>query len=295
MISYDYYRIFYYVASSGSFTNAAKLLNNSQPNITRCISNLEAQLGCRLFIRTRGGVTLTSAGKELYRHVSAAVVQLDAGEAAVNSEIGLKSGMVTITATDAGMWLILLPAITEFRKKYPKIRFRITSMNTPPAIDQVEMGMADFAVVTDPLSLPKTCRSTVLSDMKERLYGTEEIRKTAGKETSLLQLMNQFPLITMNTGSSTREYYELFFLKHHIPFRPAMEASSLEQVGAAIAAGLGIGFLPEKLAEEARYPGTLQEIPIRETLPIRKLNLIESGSRILPPAALAVISLLKNR
>ena len=77
--------------------------------------------------------------------------------------------------------------------------------------------------------------------------------------------------------------------------RPAMEASSLEQVGAAIAAGLGIGFLPEKLAEEARYPGTLQEIPIRETLPIRKLNLIESGSRILPPAALAVISLLKNR
>ncbi len=294
MITYDYYRIFYYVASSGSFTNAAKLLNNSQPNITRCISNLESQVGCRLFIRTRGGVVLTSAGKELYRHVSAAVAQLNAGEAAVSAEIGLKSGMVSITATDAGMRMILLPAISEFRKNYPNVRFRITSMNTPPAIEQVENGMADFAIVSDPLSLPKSCHMTVLSEMKEGLYGSPEIRKAA-EEVSLLQLMNQFPLITMNTGSSTREFYELFFLKHHIPFRPAMEASSLEQISAAIAAGLGIGFLPEKLAEEAGYPSTLEKLPIRETLPRRKINLIESGSRILSPAALAVISLLKNR
>ena len=40
-ISYDYYRIFYYVAKYGNITQAAKLLLNNQPNLTRSIKNLE--------------------------------------------------------------------------------------------------------------------------------------------------------------------------------------------------------------------------------------------------------------
>ena len=49
-VSYDYYRIFYYVAKYGSFTRAASILMNSQPNITRTIANLEKELDCRLFL-----------------------------------------------------------------------------------------------------------------------------------------------------------------------------------------------------------------------------------------------------
>ena len=36
-ITYDYYRIFYYVVKFGSFTKAAEALDNSQPNITRAM------------------------------------------------------------------------------------------------------------------------------------------------------------------------------------------------------------------------------------------------------------------
>ena len=40
-ITYDYYRLFYYVAQCRSFTRAATVLENNQPNITRCMNNLE--------------------------------------------------------------------------------------------------------------------------------------------------------------------------------------------------------------------------------------------------------------
>ena len=43
MITYDYYRIFYYVVQYKSFTKAAEALHNNQPNITRCMNNLEAE------------------------------------------------------------------------------------------------------------------------------------------------------------------------------------------------------------------------------------------------------------
>ena len=68
-INYDYYRIFYVVAQCRSFTRAAEVLKNNQPNITRCMKNLEQELGCRLFLRSNRGVTLTPEGQRLYRRV----------------------------------------------------------------------------------------------------------------------------------------------------------------------------------------------------------------------------------
>ena len=79
-ITYDYYRLFYYVAQCRSFTRAARVLENNQPNITRCMNNLEQELGCKLFVRSHRGVSLTPEGERLYQRVAAAYEQLRLGE-----------------------------------------------------------------------------------------------------------------------------------------------------------------------------------------------------------------------
>ena len=79
-ITYDYYRIFYYVAMYKSFSKAAKVLMSNQPNITHFMNNLENQLGCKLFVRSNRGVTLTAEGDKLYQHVSVAYHNLHAAE-----------------------------------------------------------------------------------------------------------------------------------------------------------------------------------------------------------------------
>lgn len=42
-IAYDYYRIFYYVAKYGNVTQAARVLLNNQPNLTRAVKTLESE------------------------------------------------------------------------------------------------------------------------------------------------------------------------------------------------------------------------------------------------------------
>ena len=69
-ISYDSYRVFYHAAKYGGFTQAANALGGNQSNITRTIKNLEAALGCKLFVRSNRGAQLTPEGKKLYAHVS---------------------------------------------------------------------------------------------------------------------------------------------------------------------------------------------------------------------------------
>ena len=43
--SFDYYKVFYYVAKYSNFTKAASVLLSSQPSVTRSIQNLESELG----------------------------------------------------------------------------------------------------------------------------------------------------------------------------------------------------------------------------------------------------------
>lgn len=95
-ITYDYYRIFYYVAKYQSFTQAANVLNSNQPNLTKYINNLENQLSCKLFVRTNRGVTLTPEGEKLYAHVAVAYEQLKAAELELANDKNLESGAVTI-------------------------------------------------------------------------------------------------------------------------------------------------------------------------------------------------------
>lgn len=66
----DYYRIFYYVAKYKSFSKAAKILHNNQPNISRTMNNIESEFGCKLLVRSHSGITLTPEGEQLYEHVA---------------------------------------------------------------------------------------------------------------------------------------------------------------------------------------------------------------------------------
>ena len=144
MITYDYYRIFYFVAQYHSFTKAAEILKNNQPNITRCMNNLESELGCKLFIRSHQGVTLTAEGEKVYERVAVAYEQLRTVEEELALERSLESGLITIGASETALRLMLLSRLEHFHTRYPHVRLRISNHSTPQAIQALENGLVDF-------------------------------------------------------------------------------------------------------------------------------------------------------
>ena len=99
MVSFEYYRFFYFVAQYKSFTKAAEILNNNQPNITRCMNILENELECKLFVRSNRGVTLTPEGEKLFQLVAIAYEQLSTAESELKKDKSLESGLITIGAS----------------------------------------------------------------------------------------------------------------------------------------------------------------------------------------------------
>ena len=67
MINFELYRIFVIVAKEQNITSASKILNISQPAVTKHIQNLEELLNQKLFTRTNKGLMLTDFGETLYQ------------------------------------------------------------------------------------------------------------------------------------------------------------------------------------------------------------------------------------
>ena len=133
-INYEYYRIFYHVAKCGNLTKAAEALQNSQPNLTRAIRNLESEIGCPLFSRTNRGMILTPEGEELYRHIQVACAEIEAGEAAVTQSRTLERGNVFLAASEGALRCLLLPVLKRYQEKYPGVHLRISNHSTPQAV-----------------------------------------------------------------------------------------------------------------------------------------------------------------
>ena len=281
MVVYDYYRIFYYVAQYKSFTRAAEVLGNNQPNITRCMNNLENELNCQLFVRSNRGVRLTPEGQKLYEHVAIAFEQLQMGEDELRNDRSLESGMVTIGASETTLQLRLLDTLEAFHNQYPHVRLKISNHSTPQAVSALENGLVDFAIVTTPLTSKKDLQIMPLSSFREILIGGHKYRELA-KETQTLESIRDIPLISLVANTGSRELYEKYYYQH-------MEAATTDQIFPMIKHNLGVGFYPEVLAEEPISRGEIVQIRLAEAVPVRKVCLVYDRTR---PQSVAVKKLI---
>ena len=81
-INYELYKVFYYVATSLSFSEASKQLFISQSAVSQSIKTLEKKLDQPLFIRSTKKVQLTPAGKVLLKHIEPAMNLIKRGRSA---------------------------------------------------------------------------------------------------------------------------------------------------------------------------------------------------------------------
>ena len=279
-ISYDYYRVFYYVAKYGNITQAAKLMLNSQPNLTRTIKNLEAELGCALFSRSNQGMKLTPEGKRLYEHIKIAYEHIEMGEAEITDSRSLRSGSVYVAASEVALRCLLLPVLKKYRLRYPGIHIRISNHSTPQAIAALKGGTADIAVVTTPTVRSASLAERVIRPVNEVAVCSPYFSSLANRQVSLSQLTN-FPLISLGEDTKSFEFYSGFFSSHGLAYRPDIEAFTADQILPMVAADLGVGFVPEEFLQSE----DVNIIDLKEKIPERNIVLIKRKEQPLSVAA----------
>ena len=170
--SWDDLRYFLQIARSGSLTGAAAQLKVSHATVFRRLGSLEAELGVRLFQRSRAGYALTAAGQELMQ----VAAEMETGLASVARQLGQRAawpgGVVRLTTTDTLMHAALAPTLADYQRK-AGVQLLI---NTSTVQQDILKGEADVAIraggrPADPLIARRLCRIESTVYRSRRLGG----------------------------------------------------------------------------------------------------------------------------
>ncbi len=283
--SLDYYRIFYYVAKYRNFTRAADVLTTSQPTVTRTVKNLENDLGCRLFVRSKRGVTLTSEGELLYTYIAPAYERILRGEEKLGGKISLQGGSVYVSATETSLHCFLLEKLGLFHDRHPQVRLKITNVSTTQAIENVVSGKSDFAFVASPADVPAPLKQTPVHTFRDILVGNANYNELEHGAYSLKDL-EKYPLISLSRGaSSTYSFYQAVYAEAGLEFEPDIELNTSDLIIPFIKRNLGVGFVPEELALPALKAGEIVRIRLRKGIPERHVSIVYNPHYPLSAAA----------
>lgn len=272
-VNFEHYKVFFYVAKFNNITSAAHALYLSQPSVSRCIANLEEELGCKLFNRLKKGVELTAEGQQLYKHVKIACKHFFSAEEELSLMQKETSGVLRLAVSDAAFQQRIISRISAFHSLYPSVHLKIDNMSTPETIEAVHTNVVDMAVVTTPFTSPYELNVTELCKLQDIAVAGSEFSYLKDRELSLAEL-NKYSLITLEEGSTTRHFFNKLFRQHGIMMNPDIELASISQVLPLVRSSLGIGFVPQRIAEEDIRAGKIFRIKIKEEIPPRSISLI---------------------
>ncbi len=292
-INYEYYKAFYYSAKYKSFTKAANVLFQNQPNITRVINKLEDAFGCKLFLRTHKGVTLTPEGEQLYARVEVAHKLLQKAENEIMSQSNLEFGSITVGANETAIAVMLLDKLRDFRRLYPNIRININDKSTPLIIDFLDRGVIDFVVCTTPANIKKHMKQTTLISTDNVLIGGPAFKHLSYKRQHLSDL-SHYPFVMLDRNTMSYAFYNQFFLNNGLSMHVDTETTTINQVLPMVQHDLGLGFLPEPFVRESVQKGEVFEIKLYEDIPKRDIVLIQDTRKPESTAAHALITELLN-
>lgn len=130
------------VARQGGFAAAARALNTSPPSISRLISELEDDLGVRLFQRSTRNVGLTEEGEQFLKNGVVLLEELEAVSEEIRERRSEPRGHLRISSVVAFGQERIAPAIPGFMEKFPKVEVELEISNRKVDLVQEHFDLA---------------------------------------------------------------------------------------------------------------------------------------------------------
>lgn len=266
-INYELYKVFYHVAKSLSFSEAAEALFISQSAVSQSIKTLEKRLNQTLFIRSTKRVALTKEGELLLKHIEPAINLISRGENQLCADP--QSGVqLRIGASDTICRYYLVPYLNNFHNKYPQIHIKVTNGTSIQCAKLLERNEVDVIVTNSPNHALNNFMNIIpVKEFHDIFIANEKYYPITNRPITLYELQ-QYPILMLEKKSTTSQFLHNLFLENSLDLVPAIELSSNDLLIDLAKIGLGIAFIPDFCVKEMDQ---LSTIDLAVDIPPRKL------------------------
>lgn len=278
-ISLDYYKIFYVVAKSGNITKASNELLISQPAISKCIKQLEEQLGGQLFVRTKRGVVLTEEGEEFYKYIEQAIEFINNAENKFSEMIHLETGIIKIGISTTLTKKFLLPYLETFHKLYPKIKIQIRTAISSRLFSLLRQGLVDLVIVNLPMEKTNDIEIVTVKEVQDCFIVGENYKYLVNKKIHITELI-KYPMILQAPGSVTRKFLDDYCEKNNVAIQPDMMISGFGLILEFTRIGFGIGYTTENYIKEELESKKVYKLNVVPEIPKRGIGLCYSRRNV---------------
>ena len=158
-------RYFLAVVREESITKASEILHITQPTLSRQLSQMEEEIGVKLFDRGTRKIKLTNEGILLRRRAEEILQLVDKTERELVEQEEQVEGKVTIGCGEIASVRLLPKLFRSFRGKYPYVRFDLFTATADLVKEQIDKGLLDIGLLLEPVDVEKY--DFLRFDMKE--------------------------------------------------------------------------------------------------------------------------------
>jgi DNA-binding transcriptional LysR family regulator len=143
-------KYFLAIADCGGITAAAKVLNISEPPLSKQLKNLEDELGTTLFVRRNRTMKLTREGRLLYQHAKALNTDFDNITRIFHELKNGIAGTLRIGSINSAAILFLPDFMKEYLASRPRINLHMHEDNSANLCAMLDSGKIELAIVKEP-------------------------------------------------------------------------------------------------------------------------------------------------
>jgi LysR family hydrogen peroxide-inducible transcriptional activator len=274
-MTYTELRYILAVARTRNFRRAAELCFVTQPALSLGVQSIEAELGVRIFERSRSSVQITPAGAPILAQAQRALDEFERVRSVAREGLDPLSGPLKVGVIfTIGPYLIpdLLPALAEVA---PLMPLAIEENTTAQLTTQLKIGQIDVAILALPFGGPGFSMRPVYD---------ESFEVVVRKDHPMARLRSVKP-------SQLHEHKVLLLGEEHCFANQVAEAcpgvrdggetpagNSLETVRNMVASGFGITVLPAAANTERYRSPLLRSIAFAAPAPYRRVALAYRSS-----------------
>ncbi len=283
-------RVFVLAAESGSFSEAARRLGTTPSAVSRQVSNLEIELGARVFQRTTRKQSLTEVGALFLERARRIVDDVDqaTNEAAMFSSA--PTGVLHVTAEPDLATALLAPVARKFLDAHPGVRLRISM--SAALVDLVEGGV-DLAIRMGRLE-DSSLIARRIAVSRSALYASPEYLERHGAPETPEDLRSHACLSFRNAPARTTWRFSVDERVTEVPVEGRVHASSLSFLRQLAVSGCGVAMLPDWASRDLAETGSL--LPILRDYPIypaeTPISVVYAHNRDLAPKVRVFVDFL---